>query len=223
MLKGVLFDFDGTLVDSENIHFHLWNDVLRPYGVCLGRQEYKDSYAGRTTPHNAADVIRQHRLEVSADELVRRKQDAFHAWLNDTELPLMAYAREAMAFFRRCGLRLAVVTGSARYGVLLSLERSGLLAMVDTVVTRDDVTDSKPHPESYLRALGTLKLAARDCVAFEDTENGVRSAKAAGVVCCAVRNEFSLSHDFALADQVFDGLEEATRWVALAYGLETAR
>ena len=87
------------------------------------------------------------------------------------------------------------------------------------MVTRDDVDYRKPHPESYRQAVAALQLTPRDCIAFEDTENGLKSAKAAGIVCYAVRTEFSATHDFSRADWVFDDLQEATAWVASAYRL----
>lgn len=219
MLKGVLFDYDGTLVDSEKIHFQIWNEVLRPYGVQLSIQEYKEVYVGRPTPQNAEDIVRLHRLSEDPARLVAGKQAAYQGWLQSSELPFMAYAQEAIAFFRERGMKLAVVTGSAKPGALLNLERSGLLERIDALVTRDDVVHSKPHPESYLRALSALDLAAPECIAFEDTEPGVRSAKAAELACYAVRNEFSRRHDFSLADRVFDDLQEAIAWVAAAHGL----
>lgn len=219
MLKGILFDFDGTLVDSEKIHFALWNQVLQPYGVSLSPQAYRDEYAGKTTPQNAEDLVRTFGLLEDPPQLAAEKQARYYDWLQAAELPLMPYAREAVAFFFSKGLKLAVVTGSTKPGVLLSLERCGLLPYLLAVVTRDDVEHSKPHPESYQQAVAALQLTTGDCIAFEDTENGLKSAKAASVACYAVRTEFSATHDFSLADWVFDDLQEATAWVASAYRL----
>jgi beta-phosphoglucomutase len=134
-------------------------------------------------------------------------------------LPLMGYASESVTAFSKCGMKLACVTGSPRQAVMLSLKRSGLLEIFDVVVSREDVSRSKPHPECYQQALKQLDESADRSIAFEDSEAGVASATDAGLVCYGIVNAASKDHDLSRAARIFPGLYEATHWVIERYGL----
>lgn len=87
----------------------------------------------------------------------------------------------------------------------------------DVVSTSEDVVKSKPDPGVYLFALKQLGLNAEEAIAIEDTENGIKSAKAAGLICCAVKNEYSGSNDLSIADVVFDNMNEPKEWISTKY------
>lgn len=218
-LKGVLFDYDGTLVDSEKIHLRLWNQVLGDYGVEISVDDYKRTFSGVPSPTSAERLVRERALPITSRDLVSRKIDAYHDWLTDNVVPLMRHARETVEYFSARGLRVGLVTGSQRRGVMVMLERYGLTGHFQAVVTSDDVARSKPDPESYLRALSELGIGADEALAFEDTASGIASARGAGVACCAVRNEFSAGQSLDGATAVVDTLEEAVAWTLEHYTL----
>ncbi len=212
-IQAILFDHDGTLVDSEPTHWRLWRDALRPHGVTLTEDEYKARHAGMSTARNAADLAQRHAIGMTADALAGVKFAVTSDFLAKDAFPLMPGVREALASFSAAGLRLGIVTGAGRTGVEATLRAHALHGVFETIVTSDDVKRGKPAPECYLLAAERLGLAPKDCVAIEDTEHGVNAAAAAGIACLAVPNAMSRQHDFSRATAVFDGLAAAADWV----------
>ena len=212
-LEAVLFDHDGTLVDSEIAHFRMWVEVLAPFGVALTEDQYHAHYAGIPTLANATDMVARFGLAVGAAELADAKVEATRAFLAREPFPLMPGARETIADLARRGLRLAVVTGAGRHGVDTSLRLHGLTAAFECVVSGDDVRRSKPAPDCYLLALRQMGIAPQAGVAIEDTGHGAAAAMGAGLACLAVPTPMSRRHDFAGASGVFASLHEAGDWV----------
>jgi len=213
LLKAVLFDHDGTLVDSEGAHWKIWQEVLQQHRIGLTESDYKAHYAGIPTPANAQALVARHALDVSPTALAQQKNDATRRYLGRTAFPLMPHALQAIDAFHRQGAKLAVVTGAGPDGIQATLHAYGLAERFSTIVTGDDVRNSKPAPDCYLLALKKLGLQAEECIALEDTEHGVRAAAAAGIACCGVKNAFSETHDFSLAAETFGNLQDATEWI----------
>lgn len=212
-MQAVLFDHDGTLVDSEGLHCQHWQMILSDHDVQLSEADYKKHLAGIPTPANADRLVRRHGLGVPARSLSERKEQVTRDHLSKNAFPLMPGAIEALRSVHQAGLRIGIVTGAGSHGVTSTIEAHGLRQLVDTVVSGDDVQHSKPAPDCYLLALERLNLSAADCVALEDTQNGVTAAPAAGLICCAIPNAFSAHHNFERAHRQFTSLSEAISWV----------
>lgn len=216
-LKAVLFDHDGTLVDSEGVHWQLWQEVLKQYAIDLSESEYKTRYAGVPTPANAIDLVARHALDISPAALSQQKIEATRIHLSRQAYPLMPHALETIRFFREQGAALAVVTGAGREAINATLHAHGLVDSFSVVVTGDDVRNNKPAPDCYLLALERLGIKAKEAIALEDTEHGVRAAAAAGIHCCGVKNAFSETHDFSQAVGTFSNLADAGAWISQTY------
>lgn len=214
---AVLFDHDGTLVDSEGQHFALWNQVLAPYGFALTLAQYKDFYAGVPTDANARDLVERFGVSEAPEVLARLKNETAQAYLQTAAFPLMPGVRPSIAQLQAAHLRMGVVTGARAYAINATLRSHDLAAAFETVVSADDVVHSKPAPDCYLLALQRMGLAAQDVVAFEDTEHGVAAAIAAGLACVAIPTEMSANHDFSAATVTLPSMQDAARWV-LAQG-----
>lgn len=217
-ILAVCFDHDGTLVDSEPIHFRLWRDVLVPHGVTLTEEQYKERYSGVPTLANARDLVDRHELDVPADALAMDKHRAMSDFVTQSAFPLMPGVPDAVARLRARGLRLAVVTGTAHISIAATLREHGLADQFETVVSAEDVVHNKPAPDGYLLAARRLRLDPAQCVAIEDTEHGVNAAAAAGVPCVAVPHDLSRHHDFSRATVVVDTLPDAVAWIEARAG-----
>jgi HAD superfamily hydrolase (TIGR01509 family) len=213
MFTTVLFDFDGTLVASEPAHASCWAELVRPHGYELSMEEYRDRFSGVTTPHAAAEIAGKIGGRVPPGELQRLKEERYREWLATNGIPLAPGAKAAIDAVRDRGLVLGLVTGSPREQVLPVLEQHGLGPVFRCVITRDDVRESKPHPDCYLAALSALRVTSDRAVAVEDSASGLAAAKAAGLACVAVRTEWSVTHDLGRADHVCGTLDQAAGWV----------
>ena len=213
MPQAILFDHDGTLVDSEPSHLAIWNEVLEPLGVTIPEPLYKDLYAGMPTPANAVDIAERFGLDVAPAELAERKAEATRAFLAARPFPLMPGTREVLDRLQAAGLRLAVVTGAARDATRASLAGHGILDRFETVVTADDVAFSKPAPDCYLLAARQLGVSPSECVAIEDSEHGLQAAADADVPCVVKPTPMSAHHDFARATVRVDDLHAAAAWI----------
>ena len=218
-LKAILFDHDGTLVDSEPAHFQMWCEILGAHGVSLSGEEYKRRYAGMPAIANARNFIQSAELAVSPESLVKTKNEATQAYLVRQGFPLMPGVRESIRIFQRSRLQLAVVTAAARVAVLASIHAHAMRDLFSEVVSLDDVDRGKPAPDGYLFALDRLQLSADECIAIEDTEHGVAAAADAGIICLAVPTAMSKDHDFSRAAGTFSCLEDATSWITTRFEL----
>lgn len=213
VLQAVLFDHDGTLVDSEPVHLLLWQEVLAPLGVHLDTDTYLAHHAGMPTPANAQALVQRYGMPLTAAELAQAKHEATVRWLAVQPFPLMPEARAVLQRLREVGVRLAIVTGAEAAGAQRTLEGHGLEGMFETVVSGDDVRHSKPAPEGYALALARLGLPPEACVAVEDTETGLRAAIGAGLRALAVPHALSAGQDLSGAHRHFDNLTQVADWL----------
>ena len=212
-LKAVFFDHDGTLVDSERVHYELWRDVLVPHGVALPEEQYRLYYAGVPTLDNAVDLVGRHALAIPPLALAEEKRAATRAYLARQAFPLMPGAKEALAHFASRGIRVGIVTGSNRHDVDATLRWHSLGDCVTDVVTGDDVLLNKPAPDCYRLAVRRVQGELSECVAIEDSEHGIQAATDAGLACLAVPNPMSSHQDFSRAAAVVSNLAGAVRWI----------
>ena len=201
--RGVVFDCDGTLADTESLSDRAWDLTLGEYGYRPSPEDFQ-SVIGRTFQQNWAYYSRRVGLG-DQDVFYERLRTHFLA-LFDRELVLYD---DAVATLRCCasaGVRVAVASSSHRAHVKRVLERGRLTKLVTAIVGADDVERHKPDPEPYLLAAAALDLPAVECVAVEDTSIGIASARAAGMFTVAVRRRHAAALDLGQAHRLVDEL-----------------
>lgn len=199
-LLAIYFDLDGTLVDSEHLHAVSWNQVLTEYGLSFSEDEFCQQYAGKPTLEAAKTIVSEHGLEITPSALANLKHVVFSD-ISKKQLPeLLPGAKDLLTWCKKQGLKLALVTGSAKAEATAILSGHNLTPFFDVIYTRDDVELPKPHPEPYQLAIAQFALTAETGLAIEDTVTGSTSAKAAGLFTVAVPNKYSMSSDFSHVD-----------------------
>ena len=206
-LKALLFDFDGTLVNSEQFHFEVMNNLLETYNGNVTWEEYVEVFMGVPFSKNAPMLVERFQLPMSPSELVKLSTRNIEDAVQSHPVTPMPGVIETLNQLK--GIRKAIVTGSERKSVNKSIEALGWSEQFEFWVTFDDVERSKPDPESYLKAMDRLALKKDEVVVFEDTENGTKSAKAAGLTCLAVQQSLGYHHRLAEADEIFTSIVEA--------------
>lgn len=212
-LRAILFDHDGTLVNSEPIHYQLWCKVLDRYGISMSKEVFNSQCAGLPTIANATEIVRRYGLEIAAEELAEEKHTITKAFLVDNAYPLMPGVVDAINEFVTQGLKLAVVTGANNHSVGATVRSYDFSRHFEFIISADDVQKSKPEPECYLLALEKLGLNPEECLAIEDTEHGLLAAVQAGIPCLALPTELSVTHNFDRADAVLTGMPEAIEYI----------
>lgn len=212
-IQAVLFDHDGTLVDSEARHCSLWQALLTRYGVALSVTEYAAAYAGMPTARTAELLVQRYALPIAPAALAAEKFARQFEYLRQHAYPLMPGAAAVLDELRGRGLRLAVVTGAPRASVTASLQAHALAAYFEVIVSGDEVAHNKPAPDGYQLALQRLQLPAADAVAVEDSAQGLAAAIGAGLRCLAVPHALSAAQDFSAASAILPGLDAVAVWL----------
>ncbi|RZK21028.1 MAG: HAD family phosphatase [Pedobacter sp.] len=212
-IKALLFDLDGTLIDSERFHFDCWNEFLSQYEVTLDFKDWLTNYAGIPLPQNAKTIMSRYKIDEELAGFVERRELITFNGFRTKHIELMPFALDFIQYFYDKGLTLAVVTASPRNDVEAVFEKNGLAKYFSMFVTRTDVTKSKPDPESYNICVEKLGLAKEECIVFEDTLNGVKSAVAAGITTYAIQNNIRAHQKLKIADQLFLNFNHAKNYI----------
>ncbi|SEB43176.1 haloacid dehalogenase superfamily, subfamily IA, variant 3 with third motif having DD or ED/haloacid dehalogenase superfamily, subfamily IA, variant 1 with third motif having Dx(3-4)D or Dx(3-4)E [Tenacibaculum sp. MAR_2009_124] len=218
-LKAVFFDFDGTIVNSEIFHYQCFVEVLNSFDVHIEESDYFLNYAGIPIDVNSERIVAKFNLEVLPEELVEKIEELVIRHQNDHEPIFMPYAEESIKYYKNKGLTLGIVTASPFRSIVSFFKKKSFEDHFNFTVTFDDVNKSKPDPECYLQALEKSKYKSSEVIVFEDTENGVKAAKAAGLTCFAIQSEKELHFKLEKADKVFNSLQEANEYVATNFTL----
>lgn len=205
MLRAILWDHDGVLVDTERLYFRATRAVLAGAGVALGVQQYRQLLLveGRGAWHLAAE---RGVSEAGIAELRRERNERYLKMLLEEDVVVPG----VLDLLRRLGqrYRMAVVTSAERVHFDAIHQATGLRDLVEFVLTRQDYGEAKPHPEPYLRAVEKLGLPKEQCLVVEDSERGFRAAEAAGLRCWMVYSEMTSGLAFDDAERHFVSLKD---------------
>jgi HAD superfamily hydrolase (TIGR01549 family) len=177
---AVLFDCDGTLVDSMPIHFLAWNRTMTEVGIELPEDRF---YAmGGIPTHRIIEMLaHEQKVLVDAHATAQRKEEAFFELIH-----IIVEVAEKLR-----GLKpIAVASGGSRHGIEKQLRHVGILDWFDTIVCAEDTTRHKPDPDVFLESARRVGVAPEKCLVFEDAELGIEAAKRAGMDWLDVRNYF---------------------------------
>jgi HAD superfamily hydrolase (TIGR01509 family) len=203
-IKGVFWDNDGVLVDTEHLYYRATIDVLRQAGFELTREQFIEATLKQGTSPFA---LAERELPAGQVSDLRQARDDLYADLLAEKNNVIAGVEETLRSMHG-RVRMAVVTSSRRRHFEIIHRHSGLLRYFDFVLTREDYARAKPHPEPYLQALSRSGLQPGECVAVEDSERGLAAARAAGLRCLVIPGELTCTSDFSTADQVLAGVRE---------------
>jgi beta-phosphoglucomutase family hydrolase len=208
-IKAIIYDVDGTMIDSEPLHVAAWDKALQSYGKCLAdlSQEFQATMAGKKPIAIAEGMVAELGLSATPVELLAKKTALFMASVT-TDLHGMPGVVESIKRFRAQGLPLGIGTSLDRNYINLVLNKLEVKNYFDVVVTGDEIKNGKPHPDTFLTVVRKLGLAPQECLVLEDAKSGIQSAKAAGCYCIAIKNPNALPQDTSEANLTVDSLNE---------------
>jgi beta-phosphoglucomutase len=215
-IRAIAFDLDGTLSDTEPLHFEAFREVMRPAGIEISREEYFSRLIGFNDHDCFETLLREHGKDASeavVAKLIERKAGVYGAIIAEREV-LYPGAEE---FVRRCAERfpLILVTGTLHSEAETILRRANLRELFVDIIAAEDTSRGKPEPDGFLTALGRLgfvlrprpSIVAAECLAIEDTAAGVEAARRAGMKVLALCQS-STAEDLKDADIIRPSIGE---------------
>lgn len=195
MIKHVIFDLDGVLVDARELHYEALNRALAKFGFNISRSEHLATFDGLPTRRKLDLLTERKGLPKKIhDEIWREKQRQTKLVIKDIFRP----DKEQIAMIDRLkedGLTVSVCSNSVQQTIELMLEKLELLDKIVFFLSNEDVQQAKPHPEIYLRAFLKLGAAPAECLVIEDSHHGRASAYAAGAHLCGVAGPSEVSYE----------------------------
>lgn len=184
MVKAVIFDLDGLLVDTETVCYQVLREILAEFGHSFTLEEYAREYSGKPGRVNTAHLIESYRLPWTVEEGRERifgRERELHA----RGVALKPGARELLAYLRREGCGVAMASSSGPERALNLLDQHQVTGYFQQFVFAGEVERGKPAPDVFLKACEKLGQAPEDCLVLEDSEAGIQAAHAAGtpVIC----------------------------------------
>lgn len=206
-LKGLIFDFDGLILDTETPEYQAWAEIYHRYGAELDISTWGQVIG--TSPDKFDPVT--HLEKITGTKLshldLRTQHRARSNELTDQLIPLPG-VENLLALAKQAGIKLAIASSSDRNWVEGRLIRSDLIHWFDCIRTANDVPVVKPAPDLYRHALNGLGLQPKEAIAFEDSPNGITAAQAAGIYCIAIPNEITKFLPIQHADKIVSSLNE---------------
>jgi beta-phosphoglucomutase len=180
MIKAIIFDMDGVLIDARDWHYEALNSALRLFGVEISRYEHLVTFDGLPTKKKLQMLTLEGRLPDKLHSLINKLKQEYTTEMVYSKCKPVFQHQYALSQLRHDGYKLAVCSNSIKKTIEIMMERSKLDQYLDFFLSNEDVAHSKPDPEIYTKAIQKLGVAPEDCLIVEDNENGVKAATASG-------------------------------------------
>ena len=205
MIKAIFWDNDGVLVNTEHLFFSATQQILATVGVNLTKKLFIELVL--VQGKGAWHLAEEKGISLNSIEQLRKERDAIYSKLLCRESNIIDGVKEVLeALYGR--YLMGVVTSSQKSHFELIHQSSGLLKYFDFILTANDYTKFKPDPEPYLLAVKKSGFKKEECTAIEDSERGLKSAKAAGIHCIVIPTELTERGNFSEADKVLKNIKE---------------
>ncbi len=197
MIKAVIFDMDGVILDSVNIHLKATRKAFRNQGIKLTKKEM--IFISARNPFDFNKILSK-KYKYDIERLVLEHREYYSK--DYSKAKFYARTRKLIMQMKKLKVPIAMDTSSTDRMVSEVEKRMPLDKIFDAIVTFNDCSRRKPAPDSYLMAAKRLKVSPKDCLVFEDSGIGVEAAKRAKMKCVALPNRYTLNHDFSKADLI---------------------
>lgn len=207
MIEALIFDFDGLILETEEPDYESWRLLYERHGARLELAQWLPFIGTAEISFDPyAELERQLGRPIDR-ATVRDERRRDYLTMVEAQ-PLLPGVTDYIQTAQRLGLKLAVASSATRDWVVGHLSRHGLLNEFASILTANDVSRTKPHPDLYQRSLAALGVPAAQAIAFEDSQNGIAAAKAADLFCVAVPNAMTRHLSLAAADLQLSALAE---------------
>jgi HAD superfamily hydrolase (TIGR01509 family) len=195
MIKAILFDLDGVLVDAKKWHYEALNHALEPFNCTISLGEHFRKFDGLPTKIKLDMLTREYGLPSDSHEQISLMKQIYTLNKIKTNCRPLAIHQYAIKKLKFEGYKLAVCSNSVRETLVTAMDRADLTQYFDCMLSNQDVQNAKPDPEIYNLAMKQLDFVAEECLIVEDNENGIKSALASGAHLLKVDTVYDVTYD----------------------------
>lgn len=205
MVDVVIFDMDGVIVDSELVHHEVEANILKRFNIEFKFEEHA-TFVGQTTLDLWTALHRKYSLPESAESLALEDNKNYMNALKSGKGQQIAGVRDLIEKIHNAGVRMVLASSAIHENINIVLKKFDLEAYFLGKVSGQDVAQTKPNPEIFLKAAAMVDAEPAKCLVIEDAKHGVHAAKAAGMSCIGFKNPNSGNQDLSDADLVVDDM-----------------
>ena len=188
MIKAIIFDMDGVLIDAKDWHYEALNRALDLFGCAISRHDHLTTFDGLPTKEKLKMLSAEQKLPLKLHNFINQLKQEYTIELIHTKCKPVFYHQYALSKLNSNGYKLAVCSNSIRLTIELMMKKAGLEKYLDFIISNQDVSKSKPNPEMYNLAISKLGLTPKECLILEDNENGIKAAMASGANLLKIDN-----------------------------------
>ena len=208
MLKAVIFDMDGVIIDSEPLHYKAYHLMFDEVGINVSAELY-DSLTGKSTINVCKQLKEEFNLTHSPQELASIKRRHYDViFENDKDFDLIKGVRALIEEYHANGLTLVLGSSATMASINRIFQRFGLDRYFKDKLSGAELKASKPHPEIFIKAAKATGFSPEECIVIEDATNGIEAAKGAGIFCVGFDSEHSKNQDYSKADLVINDFDQ---------------
>lgn len=208
MIKTVIFDMDGVIVDTEPVHHHAYDQHFKQLNIEVSPEMYA-SFTGNSTKNIYERLKGIYEIEYDVPTLVQSKRNFFNdAFDRKEDLFLLDGVEDLIKELHSNGMQLVLASSSAKVTIDRVFSRFGLHKYFSHIVSGEDFPNSKPHPAIFQHAAFLSGTTVENCIVIEDSTNGILAAKAAGIYCVGYDSFHSKMQDYSKADKVITHFSE---------------
>ena len=210
MIRTVIFDMDGVIIDTEPLHHHAFFTQFAELGIAVTEAEYA-TFLGRSTRNVFQHLKQEYHLPQEVETLLLRKRELFNeAFDEDATLDLLPGVRALIEDLRRHDVQLVVASSASKATISRVFTRFGLGPYFTHIVIGEDFVNSKPDPAIFRHAAAVAETPINQCIVIEDAANGVAAANAAGIYCIGYASPHSVGQNLAGANRIIQHFSELT-------------
>jgi HAD superfamily hydrolase (TIGR01509 family) len=206
MIKAVIFDMDGVIIDSEPLHAIADNQILKDSGI-TAPDGYFDRFAGWTNQSMWDEIMKDYKLPISLEKISELQLPLKIKLLREGDYSPIPGIIELMETIQGLNLPMAIASSSPVQFIEAVIEKLGLRKYIRYWLSGEDVINSKPAPDIFLKVAEVLNVDPGECLVIEDSASGVAAAKRAGMKCIGYQNINSGNQDLSDADLIVDNIE----------------
>ncbi|MGB9679943.1 MAG: HAD family hydrolase [Thermoanaerobacteraceae bacterium] len=204
MIKGIIFDMDGVIIDSEPIHIKLENELFSKLGFSISEEEH-NTFIGASSFYMWRKIKDKFNLTYTVEELVKMDRENYLNYITKTgDITFVKGVKEVIKNIPKDKYKLAVASSSPIEVIDLVVRKLNLIKTFDVLISGDFVRNSKPAPDIFLYTAEKLGLESSECVVIEDSKNGILGAKSAGMSVIGFLNKNSGNQDLSSADVIIE-------------------